>query len=404
MNILFLSLSKFENLYENQIYNDIFKELAKRGHKINIICPQIEDNRRDEMYPNIHIHRVSIGEVRNVNKIIKGIKTITLEKKYKKVIKQKILINDIDVIMYSTPPITFNNIIKDVKRINKKVKSVLLLKDIFPQNAIDLNFMKQNSIIHRYFSRREKALYIESDIIGCMSEANKEFLIKNHPYINKEKIFIFRNSLYKNSLEYKVNEKIEIFDKYGLDSRKILFIYGGNLGKPQYFEGIKNFINNFNKVPNSQLLIIGDGTEFENLDKLIEGLSNNNIHLHKKVTKNDFDKIMNYADVGLIFLDPRFTIPNFPSRFTSYLDFETPVLAATDNATDIKKIIEENGVGFWNHATDCQGLIESAIKFCEADVRNKCSQNAKALFESDYSVQSNVDTLIRMIKNYEKKV
>ena len=51
--------------------------------------------------------------------------------------------------------------------------------------------------------------------------------------------------------------------------------------------------------------------------------------------------LANSCDVGLIFLDKRFTIPNFPSRLLSYMQASMPVLAATDVNTDIGKVIEE---------------------------------------------------------------
>lgn len=56
--------------------------------------------------------------------------------------------------------------------------------------------------------------------------------------------------------------------------------------------------------------------------------------------------LANSCDVGLIFLDNRFTIPNFPSRLLSYMQASMPVLAATDVNTDIGKVIEEGKFGF----------------------------------------------------------
>jgi hypothetical protein len=44
----------------------------------------------------------------------------------------------------------------------------------------------------------------------------------------------------------------------------------------------------------------------------------------------------------MIFLDSRFTIPNFPSRLLSYMENKLPIIAATDINSDIGKVIEEN--------------------------------------------------------------
>ena len=62
--------------------------------------------------------------------------------------------------------------------------------------------------------------------------------------------------------------------------------------------------------------------------------------------KEDYDCLVQACDVGLIFLDYRFTIPNYPSRLLSYLECKMPILAVTDPNTDIGSIAEQNGYGY----------------------------------------------------------
>ena len=62
--------------------------------------------------------------------------------------------------------------------------------------------------------------------------------------------------------------------------------------------------------------------------------------------------------MGLIFLDHRFTIPNFPSRLLGYIQARLPVLACTDPNTDIGNIITLGGFGWW-----CES--DSVVKFSE---------------------------------------
>ena len=53
-----------------------------------------------------------------------------------------------------------------------------------------------------------------------------------------------------------------------------------------------------------------------------------------------------------IFLDHRFTIPNFPSRLLGYMQAKLPVLACTDKNTDIGKVVVEGGFGWWCESND----------------------------------------------------
>jgi len=60
----------------------------------------------------------------------------------------------------------------------------------------------------------------------------------------------------------------------------------------------------------------------------------------------------------MIFLDHRFTIPNFPSRLLAYMQAGLPVLACTDVNTDIGKVIVNAGFGWWCESNDSDGFID----------------------------------------------
>ena len=106
-------------------------------------------------------------------------------------------------------------------------------------------------------------------------------------------------------------------------------------------------------------LIVGDGTEFSRIQNYIDENNPDNIKLMKRLPKNEFDIMVGACDVGMIFLDYRFTIPNFPSRLLSYMQARIPVLAVTDKNTDIGKIIVEGGFGWWCESNDVEAFNEA---------------------------------------------
>ena len=61
-------------------------------------------------------------------------------------------------------------------------------------------------------------------------------------------------------------------------------------------------------------LIVGSGTEYPVLAAYIDREKPENVRLMQSLPKEDYDSMVGACDVGLIFLDHRFTIPNFPSR------------------------------------------------------------------------------------------
>ena len=71
------------------------------------------------------------------------------------------------------------------------------------------------------------------------------------------------------------------------------------------------------------------------------------------------------CDVGMIFLDHRFTIPNFPSRLLAYLQAKLPVLCCTDPNTDVGKVCVEGGFGWWCQSNDTAAfgrMVDAALR------------------------------------------
>jgi len=101
------------------------------------------------------------------------------------------------------------------------------------------------------------------------------------------------------------------------------------------------------------------------------------------------------ADVGLILLDGRFTIPNFPSRLTAYMEAGIPVLAATDTVSDIKDVLRESGSGLWVEWGDVAGFL-AAIDRLHSDpsLRSRMGAHARRYLEEHYTVAKAYDTIM----------
>lgn len=370
MNILFLSLIDFVSLEDRNLYTDLLREFQKHGHNIYAISP-VERGKNEKTYlisnESNKILKLKIGNTQKTNIIEKGISTVMIGPQLKKAITQYFPDVSFDLILYSTPPITFVEAIEYIKK-RDNARTYLLLKDIFPQNAIDLGLMSKTGmkgILYKHFRKQEKRLYAVSDHIGCMSEANVQYVLKHNPEINPQIVEVCPNSIEITDKSVDDGARKQIRKKYNIPLDKKVFVYGGNLGKPQ---GITFFIKCLKKCTDLKevfFLIIGSGTEYYLLQEYIEKEKPDNIRLMKWLPKEDYDNMVGTCDVGLIFLDHRFTIPNFPSRMLAYMQAKLPILAATDPNTDIGKVIVDGGFGWWcesKHADEFKKNVESAQK------------------------------------------
>lgn len=391
MKVLFISLFSFHSINDNGVYADLLREFIKNGNKVYVLSPAddlFKNEQRVKKGLNAEIVKVKTGRIQKTNIVEKGINTILIEPRFKKAVKKYFKDISFDLVLYPTPPITFTNVVKYVKK-RDGAKSYLMLKDIFPQNAVDIGMLSKaglKGVIYKYFRRKEKKLYAISDRIGCMSLANVEYLLKHNPEIPPEKVEICPNSIEVRDISLTDDEKISIRSKYGLPIDKKIFVYGGNLGKPQgvpfIIECLKSQLDN----KKAYFLIVGSGTEYGKLEAFFEQFKPTNMRLMKSLPKDDYDRMIAACDVGMIFLDHRFTIPNFPSRLLSYMQAKLPVLACTDPNTDIGKIIVDGGFGWWCESDDLNAF-ETAIGKITDGISPNLGEAAFGYLVSNYNVQ-----------------
>lgn len=399
MKVLFLTLLDFNSIDESGIYTDLMREFVKENHQLYIISPsekrkQITTHLIEEQ--NYIILKLQIGNTQKTSTVEKTISTLTLESKFKQGIKKYFSDIKFDLVIYSTPPITIQKAVEYVKN-RDGAKSYLLLKDIFPQNAVDLGMMSKKgikSIPYHLFKSKEKKLYNSSDYIGCMSQANVNFLLKENPYLNKANVEICPNSI--SPFEIKVDSQIknDIRNKYNIPLDKTIFIYGGNLGKPQGIDFLIKCLE-MNRLNNDVYFIIaGSGTEFGKLSAYFENNALPNAQLFKQLPKQDYEVLANSCDIGLIFLDHRFTIPNFPSRLLSYMQASMPVLAATDPNTDIGQVIEDGNFGYWCESNNVKDFNQKVNILSDKFLREEMGKNAKKYLDENYTPKHSYDVIM----------
>ena len=205
MNILFMTIGKMDNIEDHTIYCDLLRCFRDTGHNVYTISPYEKVTGLQTKYEEkngVHMLHVKTGNVTGRAGLIeKGFAQLAIEQIFIKAIKRYYYDIKFDLIMYSTPPITFCNVIEYIKK-RDGAKSYLLLKDIFPQNAVDIGMMHKNGIkglLYRFFRNKEKKLYKISDYIGCMSEANIEYVIRHNPEINRDKVILCPNCIEQTS-------------------------------------------------------------------------------------------------------------------------------------------------------------------------------------------------------------
>lgn len=373
MNILFITLLDIVSVDNHDLYTDLVRRFAQEGHHVYIVSPverrfgkptQLIEDTSDELHKHVHILKLKTGNIQKTNVIEKGISTVLLESQLTRGIKRYFSNVKFNLVLYSTPPIT---VVKPVRYIKKRdgASTYLMLKDIFPQNAVDMGMMGKNGLkglLYKHFRNKEKQLYAVSDRIGCMSAANVQYVLNHNPEIPQSIVELCPNCIEIRDMSISSEERTVLREKYGIPQEKRVFVYGGNLGKPQGIDFVIECLKSRLDDRDNYFLIVGDGTEYGKLEAFFNAHHPSNMKLMRRLPKEDYDHMIAACDVGMIFLDHRFTIPNYPSRLLTYMQAGLPVLAATDTATDIGAFLEENGIGVSCESNDVAAFNDAVSR------------------------------------------
>jgi len=382
------------------LYSDLMDEIASFGHEITVF--RSDEERvfgRSEVSSrkNVTIVSVPTGRVTKTNIMTKTANILLTEPRYLTAMRKHYADSIPDMIIVTTPPITFSSAVRYYK--SKGSFIYLLLKDIFPQNAVDLGMMKKWGLVYSFFRAKERKLYKNSDVIGCMSEANKEYLLDHNPFLKNKKIEINPNSIKPSSSQIDAQQATALLNELKIPADKIKIIYGGNLGKPQGIDFLLDILDKSAEMKNVHFVVCGSGTEYPKLEKFVKSHPHHPVTLIEYLENSRYRSLLSRMDIGLIFLDRRFTIPNFPQRVLDYFDFSLPVLAATDKNTDLGTMLLENRCGLWSESGDIASFMKNLeYLISNPELRVEMGKNGRALLDSEFSIRKSAQLIVDKFK------
>lgn len=408
MNILYIA-SMFPTPKEGEnLYTDLASELVENGHKVTVIVSEEKrkiDDTKVCIERNFNVIRVRTGNLYEIGSVEKAISFVTLQSKMKNAINKYLSDEKFDMIVFMSPPVTMYSVVNfAMKKYN--CFSYLMQKDIFPQNAVDLKIMTKYNPAYWYFRHKEKELYKISTVIGCMSDKNKEYLLNHNKYLDCKKLQIFPNTTKLNREEEYIDDAIQIKRRYGIPENRVIITYGGNFGKPQGIDFLIQILGVYKDNENVEFLLVGKGTEKEKLYRYIKEKNIENVKLINFLNSEEFSKLLKISDIGLVLLDYRFTIPNIPSKTLTYFKNRIPIMAATDNNTDFKQMLEDSGAGLWCESNNVYSFKEK-LDFLIANkkVRKEMGENGRLFLEKNLTTEVSVKILedtFRNLKNVNK--
>ncbi len=225
--------------------------------------------------------------------------------------------------------------------------------------------------------------------ITAIAISSKGFKSKLTPYVNKGTEFTYAPN-WADELNMDM-ESVALSTK-----SKVHFTFAGNIGKVQNLENIIDaFCSLSNKnQENSQLNIIGDGSNLNNLKQL--SCKNPNIVFHGKKERKNMARYYKSSDFLIVSLidKPIFSV-TVPAKIQTYIAAKKPILGFINGET--ANIIRKNNLGLCANPENIIAIAKVFEKCIGMSKEDKAmhTMNCKKLLQTTFNKD-------RVIKRLEK--
>lgn len=356
---------------------DLTNQFSSEGHDVTVFTSSgyHEHNNLLDVNDDIRIFRIKNPRTKNINFLRRALAELlipitTLIAFY----RSPCLHEDFDVIIWYSPTIFFGIPVHILKK-KLRCKSYLILRDIFPEWALNIGHMKKRAPYY-LFKLYEKIQYKAADFIGVQSVSNINYFRENYPK-EFDKVEVLNNWL--DQMEYK-KSNIDI-SKTSLQG-KYIAIYAGNIGSAQKLENIIDLVSSLKDNNEIGFIFIGDG---DARIKLIDSASKKdckNILFFDPIPHSELRHLYEQCDMGIISLDTNHKTHNIPGKFLSYLINGLDILALVNPGNDIIKIINDNNLGIASidpHSNKLKEILINFVKNHQHDGKSKQRNKKLAL-------------------------
>ena len=384
-----------------KLVHDLGVELHKQGHSVTVITPNClnAQNLEVTVESELLVARVKTGKLKGVSRMSRAYREARLSATIWGKGKQFFRDHPCDLILFYSPSIFFGELVRKLKSI-WKCPAYLILRDIFPQWAVDAGVMRKGAAYH-FFRWKEFVQYNAADVIGVQSPANLAYFDESAqrrdrclaadingataPLRSQYRLEVLYNWTAPDEAPRPTSAHRE---RLGLQD-KVVFFYGGNIGVAQDMDNIIRLAARLKNETRAHFLLVGEGSEVERLKAMIQTQGLTNIQLLPAVGQKEYLEMLAEFDIGLMSLDRRLKTQNFPGKLLGYMSCAKPLLCSINPGNDLKPMVESHQAGLCSLNGDDELFTANAMALAQDEVlRWRLGRNSRQLLEQYFSVAS----------------
>lgn len=384
-----------------KVLTELAEDMVEYGLDVDVITSKTSykgensDLKDKEKYKNINIKRVYSTEFNRNNFIGRIINYITfLISTFVSVILKK----DYDcILMVSNPPI-LPIIGYLVNKIRQK-PYIYLVHDVYPDIAVKVGAIKEQGIMFKSMSFINKKIFRSASKVIVLGQDMKQNLLDKGVPSNKIEIitnWADRKKIYKISKDNKFSINNNINKTFNI-------VYTGNIGR---FHDIETILDSALKLKDNNMIkfiFVGEGYKKKLIEDFTKKNNLKNIKLIGYQYGEDYNQLLNSANIFITTLDKGIEGLGVPSKTYSYLAAGKPIIAIMNLNSEIGSLVENEKLGIRVDSGESDKIVEYIINnIKDVNLYKKIEKNIFNIFEKKYERKIVTKEFYNLIKRSER--
>lgn len=376
---------------------DLSREFARQGHSLCVLLPAPDQSEpwRLEEFDGAQVLRLKAPRTKDIGYLRRTLAEMAMPfTMLRNLRKSPLAMERWDGVVWYAPSIFHGPLVSTLKK-SSVCKSYLIIRDIFPEWAVDMGLMGRG-LPYRFFDSIARYQYSVADVIGVQTPGNRRYF---DPWLEQpgRKLEVLQNWLDKPA---QVRCSIRV-NKTALAGRRV-FVYAGNMGVAQGMGILLDLADRLQSRTDVGFLFVGRGSDATRLKVASQSRQLDNVIFFDEIDPDEIPDLYAQCDVGIVALDPRHKSHNIPGKFLTYMQSGLPVLANINPGNDLAQMIRDKRVGQvceTNQADELLQLTEKLLDQIQTD--SGLSARCTALFEREFAVENTVKQIVTSLSAKE---
>ena len=370
---------------------DLAREFVRQGHDLTVLLPDagLEQSWVLEDFDGAQVLRLNSPRIKDIGYYRRTVGEWLMPRAMLRNLRRSPLAKQRwEAILWYSPSIFHAPLVRALKR-QSGCKAYLIIRDIFPEWAVDLGLMRQG-LVYRFFKLIAQQQYDAADIIGVQTSGNLGYFEQWQEARVGRSLDVLHNWLGKPAsvrCPLRINES-------PLAGRKVL-VHAGNMGVAQGMDILLDLADRMRPRTDIGFLFVGRGHDVNRLSASAAMRGLDNVMFHDEIEPDEIPDLYAQCEAGIVALDSRHKSHNIPGKFLSYIQNGMPVLASVNPGNDLANLIRREGVGEVCETNCLNELEQRCIALvdrlhADSELADRCFR----LFERQFSVSRTVRQLI----------